>query len=89
MYLVEVVNERRQFIALEVRHRLFVHFALEYVVELIVELGRSLVEAVELLQGRGIWWGHEECSWCGAGSQVSESLVVGEVVEVPCASPNT
>jgi len=60
-HLVEIVNKRHKFIPAKIRHVFLVRFAVEDVVELIVELGRRPIEVVELLQYHRTWLGGGGC----------------------------
>ena len=50
-YLVQMINESHQIVASMVSHPLLILFPTEYFADLIVKLGRRLVETAELIQG--------------------------------------
>lgn len=60
IYLVQILNQPRQVIALEVRRAFPVLLPVKYVADLVVKFGRRFVEVTELLQGRETGCGHEE-----------------------------
>ena len=64
-YLVHVVDEPIQIIALEIPFTSRIFPSVEYVVKLIAKIGLRRVEATEFLQGRVTWRGHEGPRWRG------------------------
>ena len=58
---VQIVNKPDDIIELKVRHTLEIFLPIESAAELVVKVGRVLVEAIESLQGRGTGRRHEDC----------------------------
>ena len=52
MYLIQIVNKPHQVVTLKVWRTSDILLPVEYAAELVVEVGRIPVEAIELLQGR-------------------------------------
>ena len=89
MYFVQIVNQPHQILVLKALHTQLVLPPIKHVAELIVELGRGSVEAIELLQDRRIGWGHRgtlrrRSEW----EKIDGLLVVDGRVYVPSASPD-